>query len=220
VPPGVAQAIGDAYGQLGRRLAQPNPVVAIRASVVDDEPTFGPTAPALTGVVGFGAVVEGVRTCWQALFNGQAMITRAAKRHAVEPAMAVIVQELVPLARSGTAYTTDPVRRRDDVVRITAAFGDDASTERLRPLADSYLVARRSHELVELCVADKVTGAGRYRRVLSDDDASLVTTAALDVERCVGRPVAVGWSLSADATVIVLQAEVLSGALAGLELAG
>jgi pyruvate,water dikinase len=171
VPPEVAHAIAEAYVELSQRLARPNPLVAVRASVIDDEPTFGPTAPALVGVVGIDAVLEGVRTCWRALFNEQAMVIRAATRHAVEPVMAVIVQELVPLTRSGTAYTTDPVRRRDDVVGITAAYDDDDPRRRVRPPADTYVVSRWSHELVELRVAEKAT-ARPYQRVLSDDDAA------------------------------------------------
>jgi hypothetical protein len=42
---------------------------AVRASFVDEEATLGPTAPALTGVAGIDAVVDGVRTCRQALFQ-------------------------------------------------------------------------------------------------------------------------------------------------------
>src|SRR5262249_49968374 len=100
VPRDVEVAIGDAYRELGRRLKWPNPLVAVRASFVGENAALGPTAPALTGVAGVDGVIEGVRSCWRALFNEQAMITRAATRQTVDPAMAVIVQELVPVVRA------------------------------------------------------------------------------------------------------------------------
>jgi pyruvate,water dikinase len=207
VPHEVVEAIAGAYRELGQRLQRPEPAVAVRASVVGEEATFGPTAPALTGVAGFDTVVKAVETCWGALFNEQAMISRAAIGEPVELAMAVIVQALAPTARAGTAYTTDPVRHRDDLVRITAVHADAVGARRLRPSADVYLVTRRSHELVELRVAEKETGLARFGRVLTDDEASLVAATALQVEACVGRPAAVDWSLTPDGRIIVLKAE-------------
>ncbi len=171
-------------------------------------------------MVGVDAVIDGVRRCWRALFNDQAMITRAATRRVVDPAMAVIIQELVPLARSGRAYTIDPIHQRNDLVRITACFHRDDSVRLVRPPVDSYVVTRSSDELVELHVGDKMDDARRYQRVLSDAEASLVASTALQIERCLGRPVAVEWSLSTDATVMVLQAETIGSSDRRLPLAG
>jgi pyruvate,water dikinase len=112
MPAAIVKAIADSYTELGRRLGRPNPAVAVRTSVVDEEATFGPTAVALTGIAGAEGVIDGVAACWEALFNEQALVTRVPLGQHFEPAMAVLVQDLVPTVRSGTAYSTDPVQRR------------------------------------------------------------------------------------------------------------
>jgi Pyruvate phosphate dikinase, AMP/ATP-binding domain len=138
VPAHVADAIGHAYYELGRRTGRADPVVAVRTSVVGEEATFGPTAPALTGIVGRDGVTEAVTACWRALFNERAMITRAALRPQFEPEMAVLVQQMVPTLRSGTAYSTDPVRRRPDLVRITATSEEQSSGPWLRSRTSTW----------------------------------------------------------------------------------
>ncbi|HEY1282302.1 MAG TPA: PEP/pyruvate-binding domain-containing protein [Acidimicrobiales bacterium] len=211
MPAVVVEAIADSYTELGRRLGRPDPTVAVRASAVDEEATFGPTAAALVGVAGAPNVTAAVAACWQALFNERALVTRAALHQQFEPAMAVLVQELVSTVRSGTAYSTDPVRRRPDLVRITATLEDD----RHHPpgsVPDVYIVTRRSNELAEISVGQKPSGPSAFRPVLSDDEAQRVAARAVRAEAVLGQPVAMEWALRRDGAVVVLEVHTMSSA--------
>jgi phosphoenolpyruvate synthase/pyruvate phosphate dikinase len=104
--------------------------------VIDEEATFGPTAAALVGITGPALVIAAVSDCWQALFNERALLTRAAFHQQFEPAMAVLVQELVPTVRSGTAYSTDAVQApSDDDDRRVAASAVGAEAVLGQPVA-------------------------------------------------------------------------------------
>jgi pyruvate,water dikinase len=210
MPAAVVGAIADAYTELGRRLGRADPAVAVRTSVVDEEATFGPTAPALLGISGAALVTAAVTDCWQALFNERALVTRAALHQQFEPAMAVLVQELVPIVRSGTAYSTDPVQRRPDLVRITATLADER--DQALTAADVYVVARPSNELAALSVGQKPSGRSPYRHVLSDDEARRVAARAVRAEAVLGQPVAMEWSLRRDGAVVVLEVHTMSRA--------
>ena len=141
MPSAVVEAIADSYTELGRRLGRADPAVAVRTSVIDEEATFGPTAAALVGITGASLVITAVSDCWQALFNERALITRAALHHQFEPAMAVLVQALVPTVRSGIAYSTDPVvLLGDDDARRVAASAVGAEAVLGQPVAMEWSV--------------------------------------------------------------------------------
>ena len=211
MPATVVGAIAEAYTELGRRLGRADPAVAVRTSVVDEEATFGPTARALLGISGAALVTAAVTDCWQALFNERALVTRAALHQQFEPAMAVLVQELVPTVRSGTAYSTDPVQRRPDLVRITATVADERD-QALTPAPDVYVVARPSNELAALSVGQKPSGRSPFRHLLSDDEARRVAARAVRAETVLGQPVAMDWSLRRDGAVVVLEVHTMSRA--------
>jgi pyruvate,water dikinase len=217
VPADVAEAITEAYCELGRRTGRSDPVVAVRASVVGEEATFGPTAPAFIGIVGRDRVIETVAACWRALFNERAMITRAALRQRFEPEMAVLVQQMVPTVPSGTAYSTDPVRRRPDLVRITATSREQRPGP-LGPIPDVYLVARRSNEVAELAIGEKPSQRSPFRHVLTDEEVERVAATALRAEAVVGHPVALDWSLGVDGTIVVLKVHAMSSSTSESDL--
>jgi hypothetical protein len=69
------------------------------------------------------------------------LITRAALHHQFEPAMAVLVQALVPTVRSGIAYSTDPVvLLGDDDARRVAASAVGAEAVLGQPVAMEWSV--------------------------------------------------------------------------------
>jgi Pyruvate phosphate dikinase, AMP/ATP-binding domain len=210
VPAHVAEAIAQAYGELGRRTGRADPRVAVRASVIGEEATFGPTAPAFIGIVGRAGVTKAVVACWRALFNERAMITRAALRQQFEPEMAVLVQQMVPTLRSGTAYSTDPVRRRPDLVRITATY-DEPGPGPLAPIPDVYLVARESNEVAELAIGEQPAGRSPFRHVLTDGEAELVAATAVEIGELVRHPVYMDWSLATGGRVVVLKVTTMTG---------
>jgi phosphoenolpyruvate synthase/pyruvate phosphate dikinase len=209
IPADMAEAIVGAYRELGRRVGRAEPVVAVRASVVGEEAAFGSTAPAFTGIVGRDRVTGAVAACWRTLFNERAIMIRGTLRQWFEPGMAVLVQQMVPTVRSGTAYSMDPVRRRPELVRITAAR-DERRSGHLTPTPDVYLVARRSKEVAELTIGQKPSRRSPFGHVLSDEEAEQVAATAVRAERVLRHPVAMDWSLGVDTTVVVLEVRATS----------
>jgi phosphoenolpyruvate synthase/pyruvate phosphate dikinase len=125
-------------------------------------PGLASTACAATDIVGIDAVIDGISRCWASLFNGAVLISRAAVGLRAEPAMAVIIQEMVPVIRSGETLTIDPVGRHVDIVRITAMFGRGEGCRTGPPDWDAYLVDRGTNEVVETRIGIKTaTVVGR-----------------------------------------------------------
>src|SRR5262249_38981394 len=125
-------AVAAAYHELERRTGCHDVPVAVRTSVTGDERTLGPPNPAGTDVAGTGPV-------------GDAVVRRLAGGTA---AVAVVVQAMAHGDRAGIAYTVDPVRRDDSIVRVTAGFGCDTTWSAPHEV-DTYLVSRRTGELVQ-----------------------------------------------------------------------
>jgi phosphoenolpyruvate synthase/pyruvate phosphate dikinase len=211
-----------AYRHLGARLGLLDPTVEIRPSLVGLRAGACKVVPETA--VGPEAMIDGVKEVWSSLFDAQFMAERAAARIAGVPCAGVLVQELVPTFRSGTAFSVDPMHRCEDVVFVAAAFGPGSDVW-TGPPADSYLVDRSTNEVVqiqlatkdaEVVVRDGVASAialpaeRRHARVLTDDQAALVGRTALAVERCLGGPYVVDWSLGVDGQVLVRGARPLA----------
>jgi hypothetical protein len=198
VPAGGASdaAVADAYGQLEARTGRGAVAVAVRASVLGDERTIGPPPAAETDVRGSAAVIDAVGR------------SRAALARAGRGGAAVIVQEMAIGGRAGIAYTVDPVRRDDGIVRVTAGFGADTTWSSAHEV-DTYLVSRRTGEMMEAVVVPKGGPLGRYRRVLTDDEAAHVAGTAMGVERCLGPAEAVDYLLDPAGRVVLLKASAL-----------
>lgn len=66
---------------------------------------------------------EAVRRCWASLWAPAVRAYRAASGDAAEPAMAVVVQRMVPAEVSGVAFTQDPTGAFPDAMRIEHVDG-------------------------------------------------------------------------------------------------
>ena len=65
-----------------------------------------------TNVAGVDAVVDRVVDCWASLFESARCRLPACPRRRDEPAIAVVVQQMVESERSGVMFTADPVDGR------------------------------------------------------------------------------------------------------------
>ena len=174
-------------------------------------------------------MIAAVQEVWSSLFDAQFIADRAALRVAGAPRAGVLVQEVVRVLRSGTAFSVDPMHRSEGVVFIAAAFGwgPDVWTG---PPCDSYLVDRSTNEVVQTRLAAKDTevvvrggvataialsAERRHTRVITDEQAAQIARVALAVEGCLGRPQVVDWALGTDGEVLVRAARPLTMAPEG-----
>jgi pyruvate, water dikinase len=220
---GIPVRLGDellaGYRELGDRLRQRDPMVAVRPSVIGHDGCYAGTRAAVIDVRGGEALLEAVTRVWMSLYDERALASRAAFGLTDVPAMAVIVQAMVPVVRSGTAFSVDPVRRRDDVVRVEAVFGRGEFRPTGPPASDSYLVCRGTNEVIESSIGAKtveVVGRGsevrtlplpearRHTRVLSDHEAGRIAEMAVAVEAEMGAPQHIHWCLGPTGLLEVL----------------
>ncbi len=144
---------------------------------------------------------------------------RASQGLTEEPAIAVVVQQLVASERAGVLFTADPSTGDRSRIVVEGAFGlgevvvggevepDTYVLDKDGPQLVGVRVGRKDHKLV--AAPDGTVGrveldrdAGK-RRVLSDEEAVALARLGLQVEAHYGEPQDIEWSLAGDRTYLV-----------------
>lgn len=124
LPDDINVAIIKAYGQLALQIGDRNPKVAVRPSAEEPNDADFPGAyESFINVSGEEALLSAVRRVWASLWSGKAAAFRARSSLTGEPVMAVIVQQMVEAAVSGTASTANPVT--GDPRRVMVSLASD-----------------------------------------------------------------------------------------------
>ncbi|PPK67252.1 phosphoenolpyruvate synthase [Actinokineospora auranticolor] len=121
ITPEVATEVTAAYRALG-----PGTAVAVRSSATSEDTagaSFAGMNETYTDVEGEQGLLDAVTSCWASLFGARSLAYRAERGVPGEPAIAVVVQRMVPSERSGVMFTADPVTGATDKVVIEAALG-------------------------------------------------------------------------------------------------
>ena len=168
------------------------------------------------------AAAGAVRRCWASLWTAPAWAYR--ERRGIphdEAAMAVVVQHFVPAARSGVAFSVDPLTHDRETVVINAGWGtgaalvagkltpdeyrvtlgDGAARVRRRPGRQDEMSVWRDGEMVSTPVPETWHG----RPVLGDAEAVELARLTKAVEGALELPVDVEWA-SAGTTLWTVQA--------------
>ncbi|MGH2355979.1 MAG: PEP/pyruvate-binding domain-containing protein, partial [Chloroflexota bacterium] len=174
-----------------------------------------------------------VRRCWQSLWSeratsyrqrAEAMARQRGDGPLPAPAMAVIVQALVPAEAAGVAFTADPLTGETATVTINAAWGFGESVVDGAVEADTWRIDRDSGEVVEQAVGEKSTRTGldpdspretvpedlRRQPSLTPQQVAAVARLALQAEAVIGAPADVEWAVAGD-NVWLLQARPITG---------
>ena len=218
-PEELRSAIEKAYAPL-RESA-----VAVRSSAAAEDSAdasfAGQYATALN-VTSFADVLDAVCTCWASLCSETALQYRRGRSMDDQwPAMAVVVQQLIPADASGVVFTIDPVSGDRDTVLIDAAWGLGEGVVAGIVTPDHYVVRKADGALLRHDAPPKrlqvVPAAGggtrteeppadRARRpALSDQQAVELARIAVGIEERAGVPQDVEWAL-ANGQFSILQA--------------
>jgi pyruvate,water dikinase len=220
MPPEVAGAIAQAYGELPGR----DPAVAVRSSATAEdlpEASFAGQQETYLNVSGAEAVLAAAQKCWASLWTARAIGYRA--RRGITPedvALAIVVQTLVPAEAAGILFTANPVNGRRDEVVINAAWGLGEAVVGGQVTPDVVRVDKASGGVRERQTADKLvltvrTAGGtaeqpvpealRRAPALSDAAAGELASHGARIEQLYGMPMDVEWAL-ADGQISILQA--------------
>lgn len=211
VPPEFATVIEQA--RVGAGVER----VAVRSSATAEDSSdtsFAGMHASFTNVT-HDQLIDRVLDCWVSLYGDRAVAYRAERRLTDEPAIAVVVQEMLASERAGVMFTTDDT---GDSIVIEAAFGlgEFVVAGTIEP--DSYHVDRESRRLTEIHLGDKSsalmsTAAGEEVKALADDraasqvltSAEIVTLAELgmSIEQHYGCPQDIEWAFVGDELAFV-----------------
>ena len=217
MPPPLREEILDAYHLLGAEAA-----VAVRSSATAEDAagtSFAGMHETYANVVGDDAVIARIIDCWASLF-GQRVITYRASQHIEEePAIAVVVQQLVHSERAGVLFTADPSTGDLDKLVVEGAFGLGEVVVSGQVEPDTYVLSKRGPTILEIRVGHKThqlsSGPGGTvvrselgdradRRVLNDDEVIALARLGLAVEQHYdGEPQDVEWAIASGSTYLV-----------------
>lgn len=218
MPPDLRAEVVEAHRRLG-----PGVRVAVRSSATAEDAadtSFAGMNATFTNV-GPEDLLDRVVDCWASLFTPRVVVYRSGRRITAEPAIAVIVEEMVEAERSGVVFTVDPSTGDRTRLVVEAAFGLGEVVVSGAVEPDNYVVARSEDHLrvSEVRVGHKthkiVRGPdGRDRRVdldrqtggervLSDDEVLIIARLAVQVEDLYRAPQDIEWAISDGRTYLV-----------------
>lgn len=210
VPDGLRAALVAAYRGMGDDVA-----VAVRSSATAEDGTdtsFAGMNATFTNVRGEDELLQAVLDCWLSMFGERVVSYRCTQGIRLEPALAVVVQEMVEADRSGVMFTADPSTGDLSRIVIEGAFGlgevvvggevepDTYVVDRDGPRLASVRVGRKAFEIVrgpdghDLRV--DLPEAEASRRVLADDEILELARTGLRVHAHYGQPQDIEWATS------------------------
>ena len=199
-----------------------NCVVAVRSSATGEDgrdASFAGMNQTLTNVTGDNGLLEAVKECWASLFTPRVITYRATRGFTADPAMAVVVQQMIASERSGVAFTTDPSTGEPEHIVIEAAVGQGEVVVSGKVQPDTYVVDKKTLDVLDVKVGYQafkiVRGpdgqdlsvdldpAQAEARVLDDASLRRIAELAIAVEAHHGCPQDVEWAIASGETWLV-----------------
>jgi pyruvate,water dikinase len=217
VPQRLRSQVIDAFRRLGSGVR-----VAVRSSAVAEDAVGAAYAgmnESFTNVGGEDELIDRIRDCWSSLHGERAVAYRAAQASDDEPAIAVVVQEMVDAESAGVMFTADPATgdRGRIVIEAARGLGEVVVSGSVDP--DRYLVAKDGPRLLDVRLGQQdhmvvrgenghdqrveVGASARHERVLNDDQVVRLAALARRVEDHYGSPQDIEWAFAGGAVFIV-----------------
>jgi pyruvate, water dikinase len=214
----VRDAVVDAYGRWDDSVA-----VAVRSSAPYEDgaaASFAGIHESYTSVQGVEQLLARIRDCWASAYGARAIAYRIERGITDEPAVAVVVQQMVDSERSGVLFTAHPATGARDQLVVEAALGLGEVVVGGQVAPDTYVVRKSDLSILSALVGHKtfeirMGAAGDERqevpaeevdsRCLDDAEVRELAELGIAVERLYGVPQDVEWAI-ADGRSWLLQA--------------
>ncbi|OFX15242.1 MAG: hypothetical protein A2Z18_04750 [Armatimonadetes bacterium RBG_16_58_9] len=181
IPDDIAEAVAEAYKRLSLQTGERGPKVAVRPSSIDRD-TPG-AYESYVNVSGVDELLTAVKRIWASVWGGKAAAYRMRCGSTSEPAVAVIVQQMVYAGSSGTALTANPVTGDPHKVTITCALR-----------APQNSAADTVQYVVDLATLSIARGNSRPGPGLDTDSIHRIAEAAVRVEEVVSGRAEIEWA--------------------------
>jgi pyruvate,water dikinase len=204
------------YCSLGRDVK-----VAVRSSATAEDTeaaSFAGMNETFTNTCGTAQLLDRIVACWRSLYGDRVVSYRAQRQFADEPAIAVVVQEMVDADRAGVMFSIDPSTGARDHLVIEGAFGlgevvvsgavepDTYTVDRATLRITSTRVGVKSHQIVSAKEGDRrveLSAEQSIERVLTDEEVRRVAELGLQVEAHYGAPQDMEWAFTGDSLVLL-----------------
>ncbi len=176
--------------------------LAVRSSAVGEDgaaASFAGQFDSVLHIANADALQRAVRTCWASYWSERSIYYRAARQAALG-GMAVVLQRQVAARVSGVLFTRAPAG-------TPSAAGDDLVIECCRGLADR-LVSGQVDPARLVVPRDEATATGAVPAIdglLTAADVHALSGLALRLERELGAPQDIEWSIDDDGRLWILQ---------------
>lgn len=217
LPPALAAAIGQAYLALGADVP-----VAVRSSATAEDSadaSFAGMNASFTNVIGESQVLAAITNCWASLYGQRAIAYRAHRKMAGRPAIAVVVQRMVPSEISGVMFTVDPASGDTGTLVIEAVLGQGETIVSGMVEPDTYLVGRSGPTVLSIRVGNQrfaimrgpdgadqrvdLEPAAAAQRILADQRILEIARLGIATEQHYGRPQDIEWAIADDQVFLV-----------------
>lgn len=227
MPQDLADAIRTSYEELGKKVGQENPFVAVRSSATaEDLPdaSFAGQQDTYLNVQGANMVIQKVKECYASTFTDRATYYRTKKGFDhLSVALSAAVQMMVFSKAAGVMFTVDLVTGDDSTITIEGAWGlgeyvvqgtvtpDNFKVKKDDLTILSKMINTKPIELVRKpggdCEEKLVPEELQKQQVISDDQIRELATYAKAIEKHYGCYMDMEWGIDErDNKVWLLQA--------------
>lgn len=159
MPQDLQDAIGAAYVELGKRVGEENPYVAVRSSATaEDLPdaSFAGQQDTYLNVQGAETIIAKVKECYASCFTDRAVYYREKQGFDhIEVALSAVVQMMVFSKTSGAMFTVNVATGDDNNILIEAAFGLGEYVVQGTVTPDNYTISKHDHKIIDRCVNEQ-----------------------------------------------------------------
>ena len=159
MPQDLQDAIGAAYVELGKRVGEENPYVAVRSSATaEDLPdaSFAGQQDTYLNVQGAETIIAKVKECYASCFTDRAVYYREKQGFDhIDVALSAVVQMMVFSKTSGVMFTVNVATGDDNNILIEAAFGLGEYVVQGTVTPDNYTISKHDHKIIDRCVNEQ-----------------------------------------------------------------
>ncbi len=227
MPEDLAQAISGAYAELGEKMGEADPYVAVRSSATaEDLPdaSFAGQQDTYLNVRGAGTVIAKVKECYASCFTDRAVYYREKQGFDhLDVALSAVIQMMVFSKAAGVMFTVNVATGEDKNILIEAAWGLGEYVVQGTVTPDNYTVAKDGCKIIEAntnvqdiklirkhggdCEEQRVPENERARQKLTDEQIVELAGYALKIEQHYGCYMDMEWGVDErDNKIWILQA--------------
>ena len=159
MPADLIAAIAAAYEELGKKVGEPEPYVAVRSSATaEDLPdaSFAGQQDTYLNVKGAENIIAKVKECYASCFTDRAVYYREKQGFDhIEVALSAVIQMMVFSKAAGVMFTVNVATGDDSNILIEGAFGLGEYVVQGTVTPDNYTVSKAENKIIDRCVNEQ-----------------------------------------------------------------